>query len=76
MSWSSITAKNCPAKPPTPTQPIKKVIQEEVKNDYWSDYYDCGWKTVETQIRENYLKLGLEVPKDIYGRPSPLDFGK
>tara|TARA_Y100001978_G_C23688837_1_gene433486 strand:+ start:538 stop:771 length:234 start_codon:yes stop_codon:yes gene_type:complete len=77
MSWSSITAKNCPAKPPTPTQPIKKVIQEEVKNDYWNDpKYDCNWKTVEQQIIKSYKKLGLEPPKTIYGRPSTNDFGK
>jgi len=72
MTWSKIAAKNCPAK--APTSPIKK---QEIKNDYWSDSkYDCGWKTVETQVRENYLKLGLEPPEGVYGRPSPNSFGK
>jgi hypothetical protein len=74
MSWSSIAKKNCPAKPPT--APIK-IQQKEVKNDYWNDpKYDCGFKSVETQIKKSYKKLGLEVPKTIYGRPGLLDFTK
>ena len=72
MSWSSIAKKNCPAKPPT--APIK-IQQKELKNDYWNDSkYDCGWKTIEQQTVESFQKLGLEVPKSIYGRPSPNDF--
>ena len=74
MSWSSITAKNCPAKAPT-LQPKK--VEEEVKNDYWDgEIYDCGWQTVEQQVKYSYEKLGLEVPKSIYGRPGLLDFAK
>jgi len=71
MSWSSVAKKNCPTVPPS--SPIK-IEKKEVKNDYWSEHYDCGWKTVEQQIKNNYKKLGLEVPKSIYGRPSPNDF--
>ena len=74
MSWSSIAKKNCPAKPPT--APIK-IQQKEVKNDYWNDSkYDCGWKTIETQIKESYERLGLHPPKTIYGTASLLDFTK
>ena len=70
MTWSSVTAKNCPAK--APTSPIKK---QEIKNDYWNDSkFDCDWKTVETQVKESYLKLGFDVPQNVYGRPSPNSF--
>ena len=72
MTWSKIAAKNCPAK--APTSPIKK---QEIKNDYWNDSkFDCGWKTVETQVKESYEKLGFDVPQNVYGRPSLLDFTK
>ena len=78
MSWSSIAKKNCPAVPPSsPTRISPKKVQEEVKNDYWNDpKYDCGFKSVETQIKKSYKKLGLEPPKSIYGRPGLLDFAK
>ena len=72
MTWSSVTAKNCPAK--APTSPIKK---QEIKNDYWGDSkYDCGWKTVEQQVVNSYQKLGFEPPEGVYGRPGLLDFAK
>ena len=71
MSWSSVAKKNCPTVPPS--SPIK-IEKKEVKNDYWLDHYDCGWKTVEQQTVESFQKLGLEVPKSVYGRPSPNDF--
>ena len=75
MTWSKIAAKNCPAKAPMPTSPKK--VEEEVKNDYWSDTkYDCNWQTVEQQVKNGYLKLGLEVPQSVYGRPGLLDFAK
>tara|TARA_Y100000589_G_C27152969_1_gene629662 strand:+ start:885 stop:1109 length:225 start_codon:yes stop_codon:yes gene_type:complete len=74
MSWSSIAKKNCPAVPPS--SPIK-IQQKEVKNDYWSDpKFDCNWKTIEQQTVESFQKLGLEVPKSVYGRASLLDFTK
>ena len=72
MTWSSVTAKNCPAK--APTNSSKKV--EEIP-DYWNDSkFDCNWKTVETQVKESYEKLGFDVPQNVYGRPSLLDFTK
>ena len=76
MTWSNITKKNATKTLQHSPKNIKQVQKQQVKNDYWSQDYDCGWQTIEQQIKNSYIKLGLEPPKSIYGRPSPSSFTK
>lgn len=77
MTWSNIAKKNATKTLQHSPKKIKQVEKQEVKNDYWSDEkYASNFKTVESQIKESYEKIGFDVPMSIYGRPSLLDFTK
>lgn len=76
--WSTIAAKNAskPVKKPNPDLKLPKNNNKKVeeKPDYWDDpKFDCGWKTIEAQVKDSYKKAGQEVPMEIYGRPGLLD---
>ena len=75
MTWSSVAKRGW-----STAKSEKKVEKQVEKIDYWGDgvpgVYSVAPPTVEKQIKDGYEKMGYDVPKSVYGRPSPHHFGK